>query len=348
MHKEQVNDFAALLHNKSGLKTQHQTTGTEQDSFHGEPIIDTTELAAKVRHYLKFNEIQWGRFSSLVLGVGQSRLSTLLGKPQPWHLLNRRLQIYYERMQLWMDTRATYGNNPYQRKVKAVGNDKKPRGRQGRTSGGSVASKKKPRSLFDLEENSGQMKIKLKFNNLKRGSNVVDHVGKSEIGNNNNDVSKNPDVCEGKNDVKVHSIPESSSLVLNYVVVQADPLELDNVNTKVKTESKLLESQEVTQMVNVNEVIPTATVKEEVLSDDEIEMEFLDTEMDLFEESASNKKDSTSASALDTVDTKKVLCNKEGKKDDADKLSFFSFLDKKHKETTKDNQVNEEDLILGY
>jgi len=326
---------------------QHQVTGligdeqTQASCLGGKPAIDTTELAAKVRHYLKFNEIQWGRFSSLVLGVGQSRLSTLLGKPQPWHMLNRRLQMYYERMQLWMDTRATYGNNPYQRKVKARRTDKKP-GRPGRKSGRSGASKKPPRSLFDLEENSGQTIIKLKFNNLKRGNNnnPVAHEGKSEI-ENSNYVSKKLDVYEGKNDVKVHSIPESRSLVINDdVVVQADPLNFDNMNKKVKADAKLMESEEGTERSNVNEAIPT--VKEEMLIDDEIKLEFLDTEIDLFEEIASNKKDSSSVPVLDTADTEK-----EVKTEVADKMSFFSFLDRKHKEIPKDGEVTEDDFILG-
>ena len=81
----------------------------------GDTTIDTVVLAARVRHYLKSNQIHWTRFASLVLGVSQSRLSILLGKPRPWGELGRRVQALYERMQLWMDTRATYGNNPYQK-----------------------------------------------------------------------------------------------------------------------------------------------------------------------------------------------------------------------------------------
>jgi len=108
-------------------------------------FVDTASLSLKVRHYLKSNQIQWERFASLVLGISQSRLSTLLGKARPWHLLTKRVQALYERMQLWMDTRATYGNNPYAReKAKS-----KERGKQG-SSGGK---KKRPRSLLDLEEN---------------------------------------------------------------------------------------------------------------------------------------------------------------------------------------------------
>jgi hypothetical protein len=98
--------------------------------------VNTAALSTKVRHYLKTNQIQLSRFPTLVLGVSQSRLSTLLVKPQPWHLLSIKVQALYQRMQLWMDTRATYGNNPYQKKKTING-----------------TSKKQPRSLFDLTEN---------------------------------------------------------------------------------------------------------------------------------------------------------------------------------------------------
>ena len=98
--------------------------------------VDTAALSTKVRNYLKTNQIQLSRFSTLVLGVSQARLSTLLVKPQPWHLLSTKVQALYQRMQLWMDTRATYGNNPYQVEKTVTG-----------------TSKKQVRSLFDLEEN---------------------------------------------------------------------------------------------------------------------------------------------------------------------------------------------------
>jgi len=111
--------------------------------------IDTTVLAARVRHYLKSNQIHWTRFASLVLGVSQSRLSILLGKPRPWEELGRRVQALYERMQLWMDTRATYGNNPYQ-KEKPV---KRPRGGIKGSRMVAASRNKRPRSLFEVEEN---------------------------------------------------------------------------------------------------------------------------------------------------------------------------------------------------
>ena len=54
------------------------------------------KLSKVVRHYLTYNQIQWSRFSTLVLGVSQSRLSTLLSKPKPWHTLTKRVQALYE------------------------------------------------------------------------------------------------------------------------------------------------------------------------------------------------------------------------------------------------------------
>jgi len=129
-------------------------------------FVDTTSLSLKVRHYLKANQIQWERFASLVLGISQSRLSTLLGRARPWHLLTRRVQALYERMQLWMDTRATFGNNPYAReKAKS-----KEKGKQGSGCG----KKKKPRSLLDLEEN-----VTLRSEVLENNANIEKLVDKS-------------------------------------------------------------------------------------------------------------------------------------------------------------------------
>ena len=112
--------------------------------------IDTVVLAARVRHYLKSNQIHWTRFASLVLGVSQSRLSILLGKPRPWGELGRRVQALYERMQLWMDTRATYGNNPYQKEKQPV---KRLRGGFRGSRMVAASRNKRPRSLFEVEEN---------------------------------------------------------------------------------------------------------------------------------------------------------------------------------------------------
>ena len=70
-------------------------------------------LSQRVRHYLTCNQIKWERFGRLVLGIGQARLSVLLGHPKPWSALRLRVKTYYQRMLEWMETRATYGSNPY-------------------------------------------------------------------------------------------------------------------------------------------------------------------------------------------------------------------------------------------
>ena len=116
--------------------------------------LDTVSLAHRVRYYLVYNQIQQSRFSTMVLGVSQSRLSTLLRKPKPWNTLGKRIRALYERMQLWMDTRATYGNNPYYIEK----NDRKTKGRSKKDK--KVANKK-PRSLLkgdDTKEMLNQLK----------------------------------------------------------------------------------------------------------------------------------------------------------------------------------------------
>ena len=116
--------------------------------------LDTAELAARVRHYLKFNQIQSARFGSLVLGVSQGRLSTLLGHPRPWDQLGPRVRALYARLHLWMDTRATYGNNPHakQRLGKAAGS---------KVSRGKVGKKeRKPRSLIEMPEEVVKQEVK--------------------------------------------------------------------------------------------------------------------------------------------------------------------------------------------
>ena len=60
-----------------------------------EQELDTAAVAQRVRHYLKSNQIQWTRFGALVLGVSQGRLSTLLGKPKPWHQLAPRVRALW-------------------------------------------------------------------------------------------------------------------------------------------------------------------------------------------------------------------------------------------------------------
>jgi len=101
---------------------EQQVEKAEVSAAGDEQGLDTEALAQKVRHYLKANQIQWTRFGALVLGVSQGRLSILLGKPKPWHQLAPRVRALYQRMQLWMDTKATFGNNPYMKvkKEKAV------------------------------------------------------------------------------------------------------------------------------------------------------------------------------------------------------------------------------------
>ena len=97
--------------------------------------LDTAELAARVRHYLKFNQIQSARFGSLVLGVSQGRLSTLLGHPRPWDQLGPRVRALYARLHLWMDTRATYSNNPHGGPTPSRGWERRPGARWARRRG---------------------------------------------------------------------------------------------------------------------------------------------------------------------------------------------------------------------
>ena len=152
--------------------------------------IDTTVLAARVRHYLKSNQIHWTRFASLVLGVSQSRLSILLGKPRPWEELGRRVQALYERMQLWMDTRATYGNNPYQ-KEKPV---KRPRGGIKGSRMVAASRKKRPRSLFEVEEN---VELLTKQEDLAAVNNIIQEENVSRAGGVN--VTKQEDIVAVEN-----------------------------------------------------------------------------------------------------------------------------------------------------
>jgi len=139
-------------------------------------IVDTKALSIKVKHYLKSNQIKWDKFSKLVLGVSQSRLSTLLNKPEPFDNLNRRVQALYERMDLWMRTRATYGNNPYFK-------DKNVRELKDKKRKASVI--KKPRSLLDGEKNNEILDALKDYNEAKKllliGSGELDlsEVGES-------------------------------------------------------------------------------------------------------------------------------------------------------------------------
>ena len=89
----------------------------------------------------------------MVLGVTPSRLSTLLNKPEPFNSLSRRVQAYYERMSLWMTTRATYGGNPYL-KSKSFKKDK-------------VVAPRKPRSFLDDDENIEMLNILKEYSDSK-------------------------------------------------------------------------------------------------------------------------------------------------------------------------------------
>ena len=107
----------------------------QEEALPGEEL-DTSLLAQRVTHYLRSNQILSTRFASLVLGISQGRLSILLGKPRPWGQLATRVRALYQRMQRWMDTRATYGNNPYMKvKEKKVPRPGERPGRLARNSG---------------------------------------------------------------------------------------------------------------------------------------------------------------------------------------------------------------------
>ena len=123
--------------------------------------VDTKALSIQVKHYLKSNQIKWSKFSSLVLGVSQSRLSTLLNKPEPFNSLTRRVQALYNRMDLWMRTKATYGNNPYY-KDKNVSQYKGNKYKQRK-----VPASKKSRSLLNGEENIEILEALQEYNNAK-------------------------------------------------------------------------------------------------------------------------------------------------------------------------------------
>ena len=131
------------------MKALVDQDGQQQASDVQEAEVDTAAVAERVRYYLKYNQIQWTRFASLVLGVSQGRLSTLLGKPKPWQQLAPRVQALYQRMQLWMDTKATFGNNPYMKvkKEKPVVNRRRKMP--------SIKREKRKRSLILIPEASG-------------------------------------------------------------------------------------------------------------------------------------------------------------------------------------------------
>ena len=141
--------IASLLDRGCEVKAMVDQDGQQQASDVQEAKVDTAAVAERVRYYLKYNQIQWTRFASLVLGVSQGRLSTLLGKPKPWQQLAPRVQALYQRMQLWMDTKATFGNNPYMKvkKEKPVVNRRRKMP--------SIKREKRKRSLILIPEASG-------------------------------------------------------------------------------------------------------------------------------------------------------------------------------------------------
>ena len=145
-----VDAAIASLHDRGcEVKAMVDQDGQQQASDVQEAEVDTAAVAERVRYYLKYNQIQWTRFASLVLGVSQGRLSTLLGKPKPWQQLAPRVQALYQRMQLWMDTKATFGNNPYMKvkKEKPVVNRRRKMP--------SIKREKRKRSLILIPEASG-------------------------------------------------------------------------------------------------------------------------------------------------------------------------------------------------
>jgi len=148
--------IASLLDRGCEVKAMVDQDGQEQASDVQEAEVDTAAVAERVRYYLKFNQIQWTRFASLVLGVSQGRLSTLLGKPKPWQQLAPRVQALYQRMQLWMDTKATFGNNPYMK----VKKEKPVVNRRRKTP--SIKREKRRRSLFEASGSSALVPLEVK------------------------------------------------------------------------------------------------------------------------------------------------------------------------------------------
>lgn len=129
----------------------------------------TALLIEKVRKYLKLNQIRRKRFSKLVLGISESRLSALLGKPKPWGSLSKREVVYYRRLQEWMDTRATYGNNPYLKK--RTPSPEKENWARGKKKG---SEKRKQRSLFERADLDHYMQLLKKFEEFTAAQSLVE------------------------------------------------------------------------------------------------------------------------------------------------------------------------------
>ena len=137
------------------VEVVEQQVDQGEASVDDEQELDTAAVAQRVRHYLKSNQIQWTRFGALVLGVSQGRLSTLLGKPKPWHQLAPRVRALYQRMQLWMDTKATFGNNPYMKVKKEKAVVKNPRMPKAK-------KEKRRKSLFEASGSYEPLHFKVK------------------------------------------------------------------------------------------------------------------------------------------------------------------------------------------
>ena len=137
--------------------------------------LDTSLLAQRVTHYLRSNQILSARFASLVLGISQGRLSILLGKPRPWGQLAPRVRALYQRMQLWMDTRATYGNNPY---MKLKKEKKVP---LGKTRGEDRSTGKKPRKIRSLFEARENMEVLVKQEDVAAMQGIVSEAEVHEV-----------------------------------------------------------------------------------------------------------------------------------------------------------------------
>lgn len=136
----------------AGDSKSAETNNVEGYSEDDINYVDTIGLSKRVKHYLKFNHINYERFARLLLGITQSRLSTLLNQPQPWDKLKDRVRAYYRRLQFWMDYKATFGNNPYMKPSPTTANKSKKK-----SSASKFCSEAKPRSLLDVQENKAYL-----------------------------------------------------------------------------------------------------------------------------------------------------------------------------------------------
>jgi len=181
-------------------------------------ILDTKALSIKVKHYLKSNQIKWGQFSKLLLGVSQSRLSTLLNKPEPFDSLTRRVQALYERMDFWMRNRATYGNNPYYKDKNARDSkDKKQR---------KAPLNKKPRSLLEGEENIEMLEVLKEYNEAKKQEAMKDYNEAKNlllIGSGELDLSE-----AGESSVQSYHAGDTLQKVVEECVITMDTSDYEN------------------------------------------------------------------------------------------------------------------------